>query len=351
MSNLSEQTTRHSVYLEGLKTGEVAKFAPFLKDIDKSIRLRLAGTDLTSYSRTKLEKLLALVTSDLKAILSGYREALVGDSLELAAYEAGFESRSLSSVLDGFETMLPSPAQVSAAVLSSPLSVRGADGGKLLEPFIKDWTVSETKRVTGAIRQGYFEGQSTSEILKTVRGTRANKYTDGILATTNRNAATVVRTSVQHAASMARMETWKANEDIIIGYRWVATLDGRTSSQCRDLDGRFFNIGEGPMPPIHMNCRSTAVPEIDEKYGNNEAPVRASMNGPVNGKQTYYDWLKTQPRAFQEDVLGIKRSKLLRDGGLTSKRFADLNMGRNFKPLTLKEMQVKEPLAFARIED
>jgi SPP1 gp7 family putative phage head morphogenesis protein len=43
-------------------------------------------------------------------------------------------------------------------------------------------------------------------------------------------------------------------------YRYVATLDSRTSSICAALDGREFEYGKGPMPPQHFNCRSTTVP-------------------------------------------------------------------------------------------
>lgn len=349
MPDLSAQTTRHSVYLEGLKAGEIKKFGPFLKRMDKSIRLKLAGTDLTAYSRTRLEKLLASLGKDLRATLAEYQAVATDSMVDVGLYEAGFESRSINKVLDGFESVIPAAEQVAAAIMSSPLSVRGADGGKLLKPFMTDWTAVESKRITGAIRQGYFEGQTTNSILQTVRGTRAKGFTDGVLGITNRNAAAVVRTGLQHAASTARMETWKANDDIIEGYRWLSTLDGRTSGQCRNLDNQFFKLGEGPLPPIHVNCRSTTMAEVSSEFAVKQSSERASKDGPVKGNSTYYSWLKKQPIKFQEDVIGIKRAKLMRDGGLSSERFTELNMGRNFKPLSLAEMEAKEPLAFARI--
>ncbi len=347
-SALIEQTTRHAVYLERLKTGEANQFAAFLKRIDLSIRERLAGNELTEFSRTRLERLLVGVGADIKAVFDEYQGELKGHLQELGEYEAAFESRSLDNAIDGLETVIPAPAQITAAVFSKPLSVRGADGGKLLEPFIKDWTAVERKRLTGAIRQGYFEGQTTNQILQVVRGTRKNDFRDGLLNVTNRNAEAIVRTAVQHVASEARMATWQANDDVVTGYRWLSTLDGRTSPQCQNLDGQFFKFDEGPLPPIHIRCRSTTLAEIDPRYGTDPANSRTSMNGPVDGKLTYYEWLKTQPVAFQQDAIGIKRSKLLRDGGLSSTRFQELNLGKNFKPLSLKDMRGKEPLAFER---
>jgi len=40
-------------------------------------------------------------------------------------------------------------------------------------------------------------------------------------------------------------------------YRWVSTLSERTSDICRNLNGRIFEFGKGPLPPAHINCRST----------------------------------------------------------------------------------------------
>jgi SPP1 gp7 family putative phage head morphogenesis protein len=227
--------------------------------------------------------------------------------------------------------------------------VRGPDGGKLIDTFLGDWTRTERTRVVGAIRQGFYEGQTTGEILRAVRGTRANQYKDGILSITNRNASAVVRTAIQHVASEARFATWAANDDILKGYRWLSTLDGRTSTQCRSLDQQVFPVDKGPRPPVHIQCRSTTIAElIDELKLFDDAGTRASMGGQVAGDQSYYDWLKGQPSEFQDDVLGVTRATLFRNGGLSTEQFARLQLGRNFMPLTLAEMKAREPLAFAR---
>ena len=350
LQQLTEQSTRHQVYLERLKSGEVNQFTSFLQQIDRSIRLRLSGETLTDYSRTRLNKLLAEVERDLRLIYAGYWDHLSGNLIELAEYEAGFESRSLSKVV-GFETVIPAATQVAAAVTSAPLSVRGADGGKLLEPFVKDWASTEVKRVSGAIRQGYFEGQTTSQILQTVRGTRAGRFNDGILAVSNRNAEAIVRTAVQHVASIARNETWKANSDIVAGVVWNSTLDSRTSQQCRSLDGQVFPIDKGPRPPIHIRCRSTTTPQLDDRFSFLGDDATRAARGPsgvgsVDADETYYSWLKRQPADFQINAIGPTRAKLLRDGGLTAERFSELNLGRNFEPLSLNQMRAIEPTAF-----
>ena len=349
---LFDSTIRHQVYLERLKSGEVNQFAALLKEIDKDLRTRLTENDLTDFSRKRLEKLLAAVDKSLSTIFDGYYDELAGHLTEIAQYEAGFESRSLSNEV-GFETVIPAAKQVHAAVMAAPLSVRGADGGKLLEPFIRDWTHVERKRLVGAIRQGFFEGQTNFQIIQAIRGTKRNNFADGLLQTTSRNAEAIVRTSVQHVSSVARFETWKANDDVVTGYRWVSTLDSRTSAQCRSLDGQVFKLGKGPKPPIHIRCRSTTVAELHERFKFlGKGRTRAIKGGgKVNANTTYYDWLKNQSAEFQDDVLGKARGQLFRNGGLSAERFAELNLGRNFKPLTLAEMRYKEPLAFKKAEE
>jgi len=79
----------------------------------------------------------------------------------------------------------------------------------------------------------------------------------------------------------------------------------------------------------------------------------------VPANQTYYGWLKTQPAAVQDSIIGPTKGKLLRDGGLSSQRFSELQLGKQFQPLTLygrdlpgggREMGMRElePLAFQR---
>lgn len=347
---LVEQTTRHSVFLERLKSGEVKRFEPFLQEMDEILRDRLSREDLTAFQRSRVERLVREVSELLGAVMGRYEQTLTDNLMELAEYEAEFEARSIDEVLTGsYQTAVPGVEQVRAAVLSVPLSVRGADGGKLLEPFIRDWSRQEVVTISNRIRQGVFEGETTQDIIRGIRGTRANRFTDGLLSVTSRHAEAVTRTAVQHVASVSRQETWKANSDLVTGYRWVSTLDSRTTIQCRSLDGRLFKTGQGPVPPIHVNCRSSTVAELSERYAwLKEDGTRASKDGYVDADLSYYEWLKRQPASFQDEALGATRAKLFRSGGLSAEEFSRLNLNRNFQPLTLEEMRQKEPLAFER---
>ena len=348
-STAIDVVTRRQVFLEGLKTGEANRLLTFLKSADSSIRDRLAGRELTELSRERLTRLLASVEDDLRTVYSGFTAGLRDDLMEIAAQESRFAGKLLNDMAPNYEPVIPTVGQVKSAVLAAPLGIQGANGGKLLTPFLRSFTDSEVDRLLGVIRTGAFEGQTNAQIVRAVRGTAAANYRDGALAISERAASSVVRTTVQHIATNARMETYRDNADIVKGYQWVATLDSRTSPTCQALDGRIFDIGKGPVPPAHIGCRSSTVPVLDSRFDLlDKGATRASQDGPVDAKETYYGWLKRQPAEFQAEAIGPGRAKLLRDGGLTANEFARLQLDKNFNPITLERMQELDPLAFKR---
>lgn len=345
IQKLNDQTIRHTVLLERFKSGQIRKIEPFLREIDRGIREKLTRDNLTDFTRARLTALLAEVEALIDFALNRWHSEFSAQLRQLAASEAAFEVRSLGRALPDFDTVLPSEHQIFAAITATPLSVRGAQGGMLLAPFLERFTESQKQAVVGAIRRGVFEGQTTAQIIQVVRGTRARQYRDGILAVSSRQAEAVVRTGVRHVSSVARTEVFKANN--VKQYRWLTTLDNRTSEVCQGLSGRVFEVGAGPVPPAHINCRSdiVAVPPKEFEFLEKGA-TQSSQFGYVDAKETYFSWLKQQPAAFQDKALGPVRGKLLRSGGLSAKRFSELRLDRNFQPLTLAQMQALEPLAF-----
>jgi SPP1 gp7 family putative phage head morphogenesis protein len=161
---------------------------------------------------------------------------------------------------------------------------------------------------------------------------------------TRRQAATVVRTAVSHVVNQARELTYKTHKKVIKGVRWLSTLDGKTSDICISLDGQVFGIYEGPRPPAHHQCRSMTVPVIKswKELGINlkqaKPGTRASMNGQVPAKMKYGEWLKTQPKSFQNEVLGRRKAELFRRGNVPVSRFID----NKLRPLTLRQLEAIE---------
>ena len=206
--------------------------------------------------------------------------------------------------------------------------------GDVVSKSFRGLAESQAQRFNTIVRTGILTGEPTPQIARRLIG----GLNFGQLAKTARQQAlaggeltkmadhqvlTIVRTSVQQVANAASEQVYKANTDITKKYRYVATLDSRTSAICRSLDGKEFEYGRGPEPPVHFNCRSTTIPIIDYEglgipppdWGTGPSQ-RASAKGPINavttvkGKKTFKSygyWLKDQPKAYQSEVFRSDR--------------------------------------------
>jgi len=343
---LTDIATRHQIILEKLKSGKVKDFRLIATALEKEFIAETLKLNVVSLDQlTKKE--LAIVINNFKAINYVYQvqltESLMFDLKDLAADEALFEKKTLNKVIRG-NTKVKSAADVAfQKATSTPITATG----DLLDPFIKNWSATRIKQVEAVVRNAYKEGLTLSQMTQRIRGTKANNYKDGLTNLSTRQAEAVARTSIQHVSATSRASTWEANKDIVIGERWVSTLDSKTTPVCQSLDGREFKLQQGPRPPIHIGCRSTTVPIIDPKLELDfleEGATRSAYGGEVPAKQTYFDWLKNQPREFQNEAIGKGKASLLNDGTLTSEQFGKLNMSKNFKPISLEDMKAKRDL-------
>lgn len=346
--HLTDIVTRHQVYLERLKSSQVRNFDTTLRKLEKAILQVVNSLEvetLNDLTKAKLKEVLVQLRGAQTQIMLDSVDKLMTEFEKIAGYEAEFEAKSFGQLgVEVAVTYVPAK-KAFAAAMGQPLSATG----QMLDSFVKDWAAGEIEAVNNLITKGYADGWTNQQLVQAIRGTKKAGYADGIIAKIGRDADAVVRTAVQHVASSARMQTWAANSDIVKGYRWVSTLDGKTTQTCRSLDGKVFELGKGPRPPIHIRCRSTTVAELDSKFDFlDEGATRSSKDGYVDADLTYYDWLKKQPASFQDSAIGPTRGKLLRNGGLTAEEFARLNLGRNFEPLTLEAMRKLEPAAFER---
>jgi len=354
---LVDIATRHQVMLERLKSGEWKDLQQFVDEMQRILTSRLrSADDLTAFTLRRLTRFQTATREALNDPIREFRRAWRREMERIARSEARFEARSIDNVLVRTTTDLPTDQQIAAAVFNNPLQARGVTGDQLLGSFFRGWERAAVEQITGEIRIGVTQGLTNRQIEQSITGTVAAQFRDGAMAQIRRRAETIVRTSVQHVSQQARQATWEQNSDIVRRVRFVATLDSRTTQQCSSLDGMEFPVGQGPRPPLHPNCRSTTVAVLDGRLSVlGEEGTRAARNvddrrriDDVPAGQTYYGWLKQQPAEFQSEAIGPTRAKLLRDGGLTAEEFADLQLGRRFDPLTLEEMQRREPTVFQR---
>ena len=318
---------------------------------------RLAGLDAAS-APTQAERLTAIL-GQLKTGLTQWANESTALSIseleELAGVQAGFVEEQLRKALPESARDLVKSVEISprfaeaaasfdptqqgiislsddlqAAVTGASEAVRVtiADGvtltlpnGQVLKSSFENMAQREAAAFGQAVRNGFLTGESTDSITRRLIG-RLRQGDSGSISQllraggaatvkANNQIRTVVRTSINQVANAASMKAYEANQDITKKYRYTATLDSRTSPICRALDGTEHFYGKGPKPPQHFNCRSTTVPIIDYDGLGFDPPPPSKIGRPNSDKnipdgETYGAWLKRQPKAVQEEVLGNK---------------------------------------------
>lgn len=325
---LHDQAVIHRLGLNRFSNALVRSVLALLNDTDADVVGRISRGDFgdRKHNQSELETLLTEIRVMQAQGWLALGETLTGHLDDLAAVELEFNERLVATgaaqVGIELQTMRLTVSQVVAAAKARPFQTR------LLKEWLSDSEEAARRRVTGAIRMGFVEGQSIPEIVRRIRGTRAQRFTDGILEINRRGAEAMVRTAVTHIASVAANEVYSAFEDVVEGIRWVSTLDSRTSLTCASLDGKIFSLDKGPRPPGHVNCRSTTI------------PVLVGME-PFE-RTTFEAWVSGQPSEVQDDVLGATRARLFRSGGLKLDRMTD-NRG---EVLTLDELRQRDASSF-----
>lgn len=344
-------TIRHMVWLERYKTSEVKKMLGILAKADSDlveqiaarlVKIERRGYDLGPETTKRLEALLKLIREDRAEAFKALNSATQADLFDFAGYEAGFQSRVITNAAAGagvsLEMAAPAVSQLHAAVTKQPFQ------GRLLKEWYSGLGQAAAQRLSDAVRIGIVEGQTTDQIVRRIRGTRARQYADGILEISRRDAQSIVRTATAHVAARAKDELYAANDDILKGVKWISTLDSRTTAVCRSRDGTVYPVNDGPRPPAHWGCRSAVVGYLGPT---SIKGTRASAIGPVPDDMDYGAWLKQQPVAVQNEVLGVKKAQLFREGGLEMSAFVD----KAGKEYTLDELKRRDAAVWDKVFD
>lgn len=113
------------------------------------------------------------------------------------------------------------------------------------------------------------------------------------------------------------------------------------SGICRSLDGKKIRFTDKvqPKPPFHFSCRTSVSPWLSPEFDIfDEGATRASEGGQVSADTTYYGWLKNQPAAYQDEVLGKTKGLIFRNAGLSPEEFRKITVDDLGRPLTIDEM-------------
>ncbi|WP_033471355.1 phage minor head protein [Bordetella bronchiseptica] len=360
-TELYDATVRHSIDLVRYSNGVVRRIIALLNRVDIDLAEQVARAmerlPASAFTVARLDAVLKDVRNLNAEAYRQVRGELEKDLRDLAGYEVGYQSQLFESLGIEFTTRGVTAGQVYAGAMAQPFQ------GRLLREWMAGLESGRASRIRDAVRMGYVEGQTIQQVVQRVRGTRAKGYADGLLEIDRRNAEAVVRTAISHTAGLARDRWYEANDDIIGALVWVSTLDSRTSQMCRLRDGLRYTTDHKPIGhrvpwgagpgKLHWCCRSGSVPILK---GMEDGPLigtraakdyRDSARGKgeqVRATTTYAEWLRRQPAAIQDDILGPTRGALFRKGG------GELESFYNDRGvyLTLAELRRKDAAAFAQ---
>jgi hypothetical protein len=353
----------HQVDLQHYSNSVVNRIIATLNRADAELFANLVSAleqmPAESFTVERLQQMLYSVRSLNAQAYAKVSGELSSEMRDLVEYEAGYQHQLFTSVIPpqvvlNVDIASVAVEQVYAAAMARPFQ------GRLLSEWASSIEADKMARIRDAVRMGYVQNETVSQIVQRVRGTRAKGYSDGIIEIDRRNAEAVVRTAISHTAAFTRNRFLQANNDLIKAVVWTSTLDSRTSEGCRLRDGLKYTPDEhkpiGHKVPwlagpgaLHWNCRSTSVPVTKSwgelggvDIGEFNAETRASMDGQVPGETTYAEWIKKQSAGRQDEILGATRGKLMRDGKLTLDRFYN----ERGKYLSLEELRKRDAAAF-----
>lgn len=249
MASLNDQLLGHQINTikHGAELGQ--SVIPYLNEMKAIIRKKVAGFDAEKRTAKRLETMLNTLANTLNKPAGAWLAELEKALKEFAKYEITYQAETIGGWV-GVNMTEPTIGQVWAAAQFQPLALSTSPID--FEKMMGDWGIDEVNRLVMGVKSGFVEGLTTRQIIKNVVG-------DGGLADISlRNAKSIAHTALMHVATEARFATYQENDDVVIGYEWVSTLDGRTSDICRARDGQVYLFTDKvqPKPPAHYNCLS-----------------------------------------------------------------------------------------------
>lgn len=250
---LAHEAIDHSIDLTRYSNSVIRRVIALLnradRDLANQITAALERLPAESFTVERLDALLQSVRQTNAVAYQQVTQLIETELKDLVQYEAAYQYQLFQSTLPVQVSVASvSVGQVYAAALARPFQ------GTLLREALAGLEANKARMVRDAIRIGYVEGQTIQQITQRIMGTRALQYTDGLMETSRRDAAAMVRTAVSHTANFTRNEFYKQNNDLVKGIKWISTIDGKTSAVCRARDGEIYPVDSGPRPPAHWNC-------------------------------------------------------------------------------------------------
>ena len=357
---------KHETRLQRLTNSQAAAILASLDGTNEALMAalftaidKIKETSVLSKGRTALYDSL---TNKIKGIRTKELTASFASYLSELEQLITFENEYITSV---HEKSIPVviPLKNPSKKLLAAILTDGQFAGSSISDYFTRFAANDIDRIVSGVKSGVANGLPTEGIVRSIIGTKTTGYVDGAMAKSRRSVRTLVRTITSGVTNQTRNIWTLVNKDIIAYEVYTAVLDGRTTFVCASLDGNQYQIGEGPHPPLHFNCRSLRLPVIDllakegllgdrpyvrdtrtakkqRKDFRKEAKdgvgaerwrtasldqrrdwinkVKADWQdkaiGKTNGYADFGSWFSEQPAGFQREYLGPTRYGLYKNG-------------------------------------
>lgn len=356
----------HQVKLERAKAGEVKTIRNLLSSLDQRIIDVLSNLP-ENYTQRQLNNALL----QIKVLSEIFYTTDMVDALEKVArstvsIEIPFTTETVDTYLNPDGTAVNRPRN--RDVLEQGFSQKYE--GKTLQTWTNLLGVDKSNRIQKAVRTAAVDRGDLVQVAKQQ------------IRNANNNADTVTRAHVNQFSNVSRDSVYEGNDDKVTTIVWSTILDSRSTVTCGARSNQKYDSktkepidhdndwGGGP-GRIHWNCRSVGIPTDDDgvitsgpvaghkftsgtktaigaekgyERGGNETVVGTVAKIPtdnnqlekelISGHTNYETWLRTQPKAFVEDTLGVGKAELFVNQKVSLQSFV-VEDGRE---LTLEQM-------------
>lgn len=117
--------------------------------------------------------------------------------------------------------------------------------------YVGDWEYTITKKTKDLLIKAIKDGEPLSNVISVLDDEGKNLSDISI--------ERFARTKATEVFNRGRMEYFEST-GVVAAYQYSAIIDDVTSEICSELNGKIFEKGDEPVPPLHFNCRSVLIP-------------------------------------------------------------------------------------------
>jgi len=310
---LYDFSIRLALYVEAIKATQTIKLDNILRDSSEVLSRalwRLRHDKVGDLSKVELNRLLINLRKSQRQIYATYANTLLGsldefmqadlsvnrrlwvESLLIAGELSGksivSDIEAIEYIKDNFKSSLLGVAAITSddttrlrsIVMNKPISANGMTIG----PFVDNFTLVAQAAVENTIRKAWANQSTVKELNQELLGETA-QGTKSVMSRIHNQSRAVVHTAIAEVHSTI---TTGVSSALFGRYMWNSVIDAVTTEICRSRNRVIYEYGKGPMPPAHINCRSTITP--------------IGSGDPYQVDETLVAWTIKQPTRVRNDV-------------------------------------------------